>query len=153
MTDGAATAERALPARTLTPGHAVGPAFVLDGPVSFWGGVDSESGRVIDGRHPQFGEALSGRVVLLPAGRGSSSSSSVLAEMVRAGTAPAAIVFLEGDAILALGGVVAAELYGRSLPMVQLDEQGYRSIRTGEHVAVDASEADAVVRILAAPMR
>jgi uncharacterized protein len=150
MTDRAATAERALPARTLTPGHAEGPALVLDGPVSFWGGVDSESGRVIDGRHPQFGEALSGRVVLLPAGRGSSSSSSVVAEMVRARTAPAGIVFLESDAILVLGAVVAAELYGRSLPMVQLEEQDYRSIRTGDHLSVEASDADAVVRIRAA---
>jgi len=153
MPESTVSGERALAARTLTPGRAEGPAFVLEGPLSFWGGVDSESGRMIDGRHPQFGEALSGRVVLLPAGRGSSSSSSVLAEMVRAGTAPAAIVFLESDAILVLGAVVAGELYGRSLPMVQLDEHDYRSIQTGDHVTVEAFEADAVLRIRAAPIR
>jgi predicted aconitase with swiveling domain len=140
--------QRSFLALGLVPGTARGRALVLPEPLSFWGGVDSVSGRVIDGRHPQFGEALSGRVVLLPAGRGSSSSSSVLAETVRAGTAPAALVLLQTDPILVLGAVVAAELYGRVLPIVQVGEEAYRSIRSGDDVAVDAQVAgSAVVRV------
>lgn len=54
----------------------------------------------------------------MPSGRGSSSSSSVLAEGIRAGTAPMAIVLLEPDPILALGAIVARELYGRTIPVV-----------------------------------
>lgn len=105
-------------ARTLVPGEARGAALVLDEPLSFWGGVDPATGDVIDVRHPQRGANVAGRVLVMPSGRGSSSSSSVLAESIRAGTAPAAIVLAEPDAILALGAILARELYGTSVPVV-----------------------------------
>jgi len=136
-----------LTGRTLAPGRAFGIALVLGEPLSFWGGVDAASGRVIDGRHPQFGQSLSGRVLLLPSGRGSSSSSSVLAESIRSRTAPAAVLFLQGDPIVALGALVAQELYERSLPVVVLSDGDYRSIRTGQEVSVEAGPGDAVVRV------
>ena len=82
------------------------------------GGGVSADGTIIDRHHPQCGVSLTGRVVVMTAGRGSSSSSSVLAEQIRAGTAPAAIVLAEPDTILLLGAVVAAELYGRCLPVL-----------------------------------
>jgi predicted aconitase with swiveling domain len=109
-------------ARTLVPGEARGPALVLDEPLSFWGGVDPETGDIVDVHHPQRGENISGRVLVMPSGRGSSSSSSVLAEAIRAGTAPVAIVLLEPDPILALGAIVARELYGRTIPVVVMEE-------------------------------
>lgn len=105
-------------ARTLVPGDASGPALVLDEPLSFWGGVDPTTGEIVDARHPQRGANVAGRILVMPSGRGSSSSSSVLAEAIRAGTAPAAIVLAEPDPILALGAIVARELYGRSIPVV-----------------------------------
>jgi predicted aconitase with swiveling domain len=105
-------------ARVLVAGAADGDALALDEPLSFWGGVDPATGLVIDPHHPQRGERVSGRVLVLPSGRGSSSSSSVLAEAIRAGTAPAAIVLLEPDPILALGSIVARELYGARVPVV-----------------------------------
>lgn len=104
--------------RTLVEGTARAPALVLDEPLSFWGGVDPATGDVIDVRHPQYGANVAGRVLVMPWGRGSSSSSSVLAESVRAGTAPAAIILLEADPILALGAIVARELYGLTIPIV-----------------------------------
>ena len=64
----------------LLTGDAAGEALVLAEPLSFWGGVDPVTGTVIDARHPQRGECVAGRVLVMPAGRGSSSSSSVLAE-------------------------------------------------------------------------
>jgi uncharacterized protein len=76
----------------------------------------------------------------MPSGRGSSSSSSVLAEAIRAGTAPIAIVLFEPDPILALGAIVARELYGRTIPIVASPKPG---IRSGEVVTVHA-EADSV---------
>jgi predicted aconitase with swiveling domain len=97
-------------ARTLVAGSAEGEVLVLDEPLSFWGGVDPATGRVIEPRHPQAGAELAGRVLVMPSGRGSSSSSSVLAEAIRAGTAPPAIVLLEPDANVALGSIVAREL-------------------------------------------
>ena len=95
-----------------------GRALVLDEPLSLWGGMDPTSGVLIDARHPQRGATLSGRVVVMPSARGSSSSASILAEAVRAGTAPAAIVLGEPDLILAVGAAVAEELYGVVVPVV-----------------------------------
>jgi predicted aconitase with swiveling domain len=118
----------------------------LDEPLSLWGGMDPVTGRVIDRRHPQAGQDVAGRVLMMPSGRGSSSSSSVLAEAVRAGTAPAAVVLLEPDPIVALGAVVAAELYGRRVPVVVVDEGTYRAIRSGDEVVVEAGETSATVR-------
>ena len=80
---------------------------MLDEPLSLWGGLDPATGEIVDVHHPQRGANLSGRVVVLPAARGSSSSASVLAEAARAGTAPAAIVLREPDLILAIGAFVA----------------------------------------------
>jgi predicted aconitase with swiveling domain len=105
-------------ARTLVPGEARGAALFLDEPLSFWGGVDAATGEIVDVRHPQRGDNVAGRVLVMPSGRGSSSSSSVLAESIRAATAPAAIVLAEPDPILALGAIVARELYGISVPVV-----------------------------------
>ena len=133
--------------RTLVAGSARGRALRLDEPLSLWGGMDPATGRVIDRRHPQSGQSLAGRIVTMPSGRGSSSSSSVLAEAVRAGTAPSAVLMLEPDPIVALGAVVAAELYGRRVPVVVLDEATYNGIRSGDEVVVEAGEISATVRV------
>ena len=112
--------------------------MVLDEPLSLWGGVDPETGTIIDRRHPQAGGSVTGRILVMPFGRGSSSSSTVLAECLRAGTAPSAIVLMEPDPILALGSSVAGELYGRSLPVVVIEGEDYARIRTGDTVTVEA---------------
>lgn len=98
--------------------HIIGPALVLSEPLSLWGGMDPATGMIVDVRHPQRGARLSGRVVVMPSARGSSSSASVLAESVRAGNAPLAIVLGEPDLILAIGSAVAEELYGVTVPIV-----------------------------------
>lgn len=126
-------------ARTLCPGDAEGSVLVLTEPLSFWGGVDPETGELIDVHHPQRGVVLARRVLVLPSGRGSSSSSSVLAEAIRRGTAPAAIVLRSPDPILALGAIVADELYGLSCPVVVADAQ----LGSGEHVRVVAEPGGA----------
>ena len=127
-------------ARTLAPGRADAPALVLDEPLSFWGGVDAATGTIVDVHHPQRGERVTGRVLVLPSGRGSSSSSSVLAEAIRLGTGPAAIVLAEPDPILALAAIVAAELYGDAVPVVVASAADYAALATGTRVVVEASE-------------
>ena len=127
-------------ARTLVAGTAVGPALVLDEPLSFWGGVDPQTGEVVDVRHPQHGANVTGRILVMPSGRGSSSSSSTLAEGIRAGTAPAAIVLGEADPILALGAIVARELYGKATPVVVAADP---SLRTGSVAKVTATRETA----------
>jgi uncharacterized protein len=123
--------------RVLLPGTARGTVLVLEEPLSFWGGFDPGSGLIVDRRHPQHGQRAAGRVVALPAGRGSSSSSSVLAEAVRAGTAPAAVLLRETDEIVVLGLLVAEELYGVTVPVILLDEPAYRALRTGDEAAIE----------------
>lgn len=114
----------------------VGRALVLVEGLSLWGGMDPVSGEVTDANHPQRGATLAGRVVVMPSGRGSSSSASVLAEAVRAGKAPAAIVLGEPDLILAIGATVAEELYGVRVPVLVIPPARLARIRDGMPVRI-----------------
>jgi predicted aconitase with swiveling domain len=122
--------------RILADGAAEGKALVLDEPLSLWGGVDPASGAIIDVRHPQVGASVTGRVLVMRSVRGSSSSSSVLAESVRAGAAPAAILLGEPDLILAVGAAVAEELYGIRVPVLQLAPAELDAVRDGSAVSI-----------------
>lgn len=113
-----------------------GRVIRLDDGLSLWGGMDPATGAVIDPHHPQHGAVLTDLVVVMPSGRGSSSSASVLAEAVRAGTAPAAIVLAEPDLILEIGSAVAEELYGVRLPVVVATAERTASLSDGELVAI-----------------
>jgi predicted aconitase with swiveling domain len=116
-------------------------------PLSFWGGYDAETGRVIDRSHAALGRYLVAKVLVMPNGRGSSSSSSVLAEAIRLATAPAAIVLAEPDPILATGSIVAQALYRRSCPIIVLspEEHAIVAIATAAEVRVERDEAWVVV--------
>ena len=123
-------------ARVLVAGEAAGEALVLAEPLSLWGGLDPDTGEIIDRRHPQAGEIVTGKVLVLPSGRGSSSASSILLEAVRAGTAPAAIITAVPDPILALGAAVAREMYDDAPPVLVVDTAVYCQIRTGDKIQV-----------------
>ena len=114
--------------RVLVAGEARGPVLALDEPLSFWGGFESESGTIIDQAHPQVGASLVGKVVMMTVGRGSSSGSSVLAEAIREGTAPAALVLMESDEIIVLGAIVAEEIYGITMPIAIVDAATYAEL-------------------------
>ena len=115
-----------------------GKALVLDAPLSLWGGLEPTTGDIIDQRHPQCGANVSGRVLVLPVGKGSSSASSILLEAARLGTAPAAIVLAEMDGILALGAAVAREMYGVEVPVVVAGGEQYKQLKDGDVVTVTA---------------
>lgn len=130
---------------TLVEGAAEGAVLMLDAPLSLWGGMNPDSGVIIDRQHPQCGTGLTGRILVMTSGRGSSSSSSVLAEATRAETAPAGIVLAEPDEIVVLGALVAAELYGATLPVVRVEGTDYSRLRTGEEVRVTARAGAATI--------
>lgn len=132
------------PARTYAGGEAAGRALVLAEPLSFWGGIDVASGAIIDHAHPDCGQIVAGRVLVMPGGRGSSSSSAILAEAIRLGTAPLAIVLAYPDPILTVGAIVARSLYGLRCPIVVGAIDG---IVTGDQVQVHAAEQAAELRI------
>ena len=114
----------------ITSGEARGAVLKLDEPVSFWGGIGPE-GDIIDVHHPQHGARVTGRILTMRSGRGSSSGTYVLAELLRLGLAPAAIVMTEPDGIIATGALVAAELYDVRMPIATVSEADYGEIENG----------------------
>ena len=122
--------------RSLLGGSAQGRAIVLAEPLSLWGGLDPQTGTIIDTRHPQFGRSLAGRVLVMPSGRGSSSSSSVLAETLRAHTGPAAVVLRDADEIILVGCLVIQLLDRVTVPVVQVDDYSYRRFEDGAEVTI-----------------
>jgi predicted aconitase with swiveling domain len=121
-----------------------GVALTLTQPISFWGGVDAKSGRIVDVRHPEHGQSVAGRVLFLPGTIGSSSASAVLLELVHNGHAPAAIVLHEPDAILLLGLIVAREMGWRTPMALHLDKSRFGHF-SGRNVQV-SSQARLSVR-------
>ena len=77
----------------------------------------------------------------MPGGRGSSSSSSVLAELIRRGAGPAAIVLGERDPIIALGAMVAEALYGRTVPVLVADAEAYARVARAERTRITRGPA------------
>jgi len=124
--------------QALSPGTGCARVSLLEEPLSFWGGFDVGSGEIVDARHPQLGLSLKGGVLVMERGRGSSSGSSVLAEAIRSGTAPVAIVMAARDEIVALGAIVADEVYGIRVPVVVLDPVDYKTLRVDDVVTVTA---------------
>jgi predicted aconitase with swiveling domain len=136
--------ERTLAGRAVVPGSAEGIALVTVEPLSLWGGLNAQTGEIIDRRHERSGEIVSGRVFVLPQGRGSSTASAILLESVKAGKAPAAIINARLDPILALGSILADELYHKPVPIVVLSRADFDSIREGDYVII---QPDGMVRI------
>jgi predicted aconitase with swiveling domain len=123
--------EQLIKGRPLIAGEACGEALVSREPLSFWGGYDQHTGEIIDRRHPLSGQIAAGRILALPFSRGSSTTTAVLLEAVRAGTAPAAILTTGVDAFFALASIVADEMYGKHIPIVALAESDFAGLQTG----------------------
>ena len=119
------------------PGTAEGEVLLLTEPVSFWGGVDHH-GEIIDVHHAQHKAKMTNKILVMPSGRGSSSATAVLAELIRTGDGPLAIIMLQCDTILVIGALVSAEIYGISMPIVELDQEQYAQLSDGMRVSVDA---------------
>ena len=132
-------------AATLVPGAAAGAPLLLDEPLSFWGGLDPARGLIIDRRHPQHGASVAGRMLMIPAGRGSSGGSAILAEALRLGNGPAGILMLERDAIIVVGAIVAAEFYGRICPVALARERDWPAMADLARLAVEAGPDGAAI--------
>ena len=127
---------RIIEGKALVAGEANGALLVTDEPLSFWGGYDQWSGEIIDRRHPLSGENAKGKVLAVPASRGSSTTTAVLLEAIRNGNAPAAIVVSCVDRFFALASIVADEMYGRPIPVIALSEEDFASLKTGEQIEI-----------------
>lgn len=118
-----------LSARIVKAGSAEGEALVSPTPIGFLGGVDPETGLVIEPEHPLAGCSVAGRVLIFPTGKGSTVGSYTIYRLARNGLAPAAIVNAEADPVVAVGAVIA------EIPMV--DQVDLSPIQTGDWVVID----------------
>ncbi len=123
-------------ATPLVRGAASGKALVGREPLSFWGGYDYHTGEIIDPHHHLRGKVAAGRILAIPYARGSSTTTEVLLEAVRAGTAPAAILTTGIDSFFALASIVAEEMYGQSIPIVALEPGDFEVLQDDQWVEV-----------------
>jgi len=127
-----------LQGRKVERGVAEGEALVSSDGISFFGGVDPETGKVVEKGHPLEGQSVTGKVLVFPAGKGSTVGSYTLYQMKKLGTAPAAIINKEIETIVAVGAIIAG------IPCV--DKIDISKIRTGETVRVDADSGRVEVK-------
>jgi predicted aconitase with swiveling domain len=123
-------------ARLLTDGSAEGPVLSLDEPLSFWGAFEPRTGVILDVHHPQRGACVKGTVLLMTETRGSGSAPGAIAESIRLGTAPVAIVLAEPDINLAIGAEVAATLYGRHCVVACVSLDDLTILRSATRLAI-----------------
>ncbi len=116
--------------RSVSPGKARARALVSREPIGFYGGVDADTGVVIDRGHPLEGRCVAGRVLVFPCGKGSTVGSYVIYGLSKNGVAPAAIVNAETEAIVATGAILAG------IPCV--DGVDLSAISDGDLLEVDA---------------
>lgn len=125
-------------ARLLTQGDAEGPVLSLDEPLSFWGAFEPRTGVILDVHHPQRGACVTGTVLVMTETRGSGSAPGAIAEAVRLGTAPAAIILAEPDINLAIGAEVAATLYGSRCIIACVKEGELARLRKASAITIAA---------------
>jgi predicted aconitase with swiveling domain len=122
--------------RPVIAGEARGRLLVSREPLSFWGGYDFRTGGIIDKRHPLLGEIAANKIFAIPSSRGSSTTTAVFLEAVKAGAAPAAILTIGIDSFFALASIVADVMYGKPVPIVALSAEDFAALQTGEELWV-----------------
>ena len=135
-----------LQGRVIIPGEAQGKALVSNEPLSFWGGYDWKTGEIIDRRHMLSGAVAKDKILAVPFTRGSSTTTAVLLEAIRAKTAPAAIITTDTDFFFALASVVADELYASPLPLVALAAEGFSRLKTDDSVQITTGGVVTITR-------
>lgn len=117
--------------RKISPGSADGEALVTNQGISFYGGVDPETGVVVEKDHELEGESVAGKVLVFPSGKGSTVGSYVLYQLAKTGKGPVAIINKQTETIVAVGCIIS------EIPAV--DKIPIEQIRTGQQLRVDAT--------------
>ncbi len=138
---------QSISARSILSGSADGPIIATEEALSFWGGVDPATALVIDVHHPLHGICLTGGILMMPSSRGSCTGSGVLLDMALTGRGPAALVFCEAEDVLTLGALIAAEMFGKSLPVLRLSRDAFKMLSQAKSAGIGAGtiEADGLI--------
>ncbi|WP_308916531.1 aconitase X [Jannaschia sp. LMIT008] len=121
------------------PVFADAPVLACAEGISFWGGVDPETGTVIDTHHPQRGASVAGTVLAMPTSRGSCTGSAVLLSLALSGLAPRLLVFCEDEDVLTLGALVAGLLFDRAVGVARLRADAYDRVAASGRAGFDGS--------------
>lgn len=122
---------KTLEGRKIYPGTVSGEALVTSQGISFYGGVDPETGEVVEKDHELEGQSITGKVLVFPRGKGSTVGSYVLYQLAKTGKGPAAIINQETEAIVAVGCIIS------EIPAV--DKIPIDKINTGQKLRIDAT--------------
>ena len=123
-------------ARILFDGMAEADVMRLDAPLSFWGGFDPATGVIIDNHHPQKGQCIKNKVLVMPATRGSGGTPGGVAEAIRNGSGPAAVIMGEGDVNVMVGAAVAQQLYGLTCPILEVTGPDYETVASARRLRI-----------------
>jgi predicted aconitase with swiveling domain len=122
--------------RKISGGVAEGNALVSKEPISFFGGVDPDTGMIVEKRHELEGRCIKDTVLVFPHGRGSTVGSYTLYRMKKNGVAPKAIVNLECEPIVAVGAIIS------DIPAIdKLERNPLDFLRTGTRLKVNAEKS------------
>ncbi|MBN2109727.1 MAG: DUF126 domain-containing protein [Methanosarcinaceae archaeon] len=120
--------------RSISRGYAEGEVLLTHDPISFLGNVDPKTGVIVEPGHELFGQCIRGRVLVFPHGKGSTVGSYVLYQLIKNGVAPAAMVNIESEPIVAVGAIISG------IPLVdKMERNPFEILKNGDHVKVDGS--------------
>ena len=131
--------EKPIQAKVLNPGAALGDLLVLDEPLSFWGGFDPRDGRILEPDHPQRGLSVRGCILAMERAKGSAGTPAGVAESIRNGSGPRAIILQYADVNISIGAMVASELYDLHIPVLELPDIHYVKLGTGIYCSIDTA--------------
>ena len=134
-------------ATCILPGTCRGRLLTTRQPISFWGCVDPVTGHISDKRHELFGESVSEKVLVFPFGKGSSTGSLMILELLRLNLAPAAIINIRTEPVLATGPVVGKHFYGKTFPIVNVAESDFNLLKIGKYAEIVSRKSGSYVRI------
>ncbi len=121
-----------LEGRKIYKGIAEAEAIVTKDGISFYGGIDPDTGIVVEVGHDLEGQSITGKVLVFPTGKGSTVGSYTMYRMKKNSMAPAAIVNERIDTIIAVGCIIS------EIPCV--DKIDINCIKTGQIVIVNGSK-------------
>lgn len=134
-----------IPCEILVSGHGSGIVLASSQTISFWGGVDPDTGKITDPRHELFGESIREKILVFPYGKGSAAAPLVLLELARQKTGPAAIINVETDPLLVAGPIISKHFYGRNIPVVKMAPNSFELLRTGQFCYVDGEQGKVMI--------
>lgn len=128
--------ERVIHGSSIVSGHVQGKVLVSNEPLSFWGGYDQNTGKIIDQRHPLAGQNAGGNILAIPFSRGSTTAASIFLEAVQTGKSPLAILTIGVDKVFALASIIADEVFGKLIPIVSLNRSDFATLRKNQWIEI-----------------